>query len=130
MDKVVHFEIPAENVERAKKFYSSIFNWNIADVPPEFGVGYSLVHTGEVDEKQMPKESGAINGGMFKRADDLKNPVIIINVEDVDDSMEKIKGAGGVIVREKRKVGDMGYVAYFKDTEGNVLGVWENAKKE
>jgi|SRR3989344_6562990 len=126
MDKVVHFEIPAENVQRAQDFYKNVFDWKINAMPE---MKYTILHTVEVDDKFMPKESGAINGGMFTRAEDLKNPIIIMDVKNLDESIEKVKSQGGVIVRERRQVGDMGYVAYFKDTEGNVLGIWETIKK-
>lgn len=59
MGKVVHFEIPADDVERAKKFYGSIFGWEADDVP---GMDYTMVRTVAVDERQMPKEPGATTG--------------------------------------------------------------------
>ena len=126
MDGVVHFEIPFEDKERAMQFYKDSFDWGIQDMPE---MSYTMVRTVEVDEKHMPIESGKINGGMFKRAKDLKNTLLTINVVSIDESLEKIKSSGGEVVREKRSVGDMGFVAYFKDTEGNVVGLWENAKK-
>jgi predicted enzyme related to lactoylglutathione lyase len=57
--KVVHFEIPADDVERAKGFYGSIFGWQLDDVP---GLDYTIVRTVDVDERQLPTEPGAING--------------------------------------------------------------------
>ncbi len=125
MDKIVHFEIPYEDKERAIKFYKDSFDWGIQDMPE---MKYTMIHTVDVDEKHMPAEKGAINGGMFKRARDLKNTLLTINVESIDESLENVKANGGEIVREKRAVGDMGFIAYFKDTEGNVLGIWENIK--
>ena len=74
MKKVVHFEIPFENEKRAHKFYKENFGWNIIKVD---GMPYWMVHTVEVDENQMPKESGAINGGMFKREASEK-PFLVI----------------------------------------------------
>jgi len=126
MDKVVHFEIPAENMARAKKFYSSVFGWETEDVP---GMEYSMVHTVETGEDRMPKEKGAINGGMMKRMDAVKAPVVTINVSDIDKAVQKVVKAGGKIVVEKQMVMDMGWNAYVKDTEGNVIGVWQNARK-
>ena len=126
MNKVVHFEIPAEDVERAKEFYSKIFNWNITSMPE---MNYNIVHTIEVDEKFMPKEAGAINGGIMERTDKITSPVITIDVASIDDSLLKIEELGGIVIKEKVQVGDMGYVAYFKDTEGNILGLWETIKK-
>lgn len=128
MDKVVHFEIPADNLERIQKFYSQAFGWKMDSVP---GMGYILVSTVEIDSKtKMPKELGAINGGILKRTSPINSPLIIVNVEDIDKSIEKIKSLGGGIIREKMKVGEMGYAAYFKDTEGNTLGIWQEIKNE
>lgn len=123
MDKVVHFEIPYDDLDRVKKFYSGVFGWKINTIPE---MNYNMVHTVEVDEKQMPKESGAINGGMYKRDEQsAKSPVIVINVKSVDEAVKKIKKAGGKITMEKRKVGEIGFYAQVRDTEGNVVGVWE-----
>ena len=122
MDKVVHFEIPADKVERAQEFYKKTFGWGIQSIPE---MQYTIVRTVEVDDKQMPKESGAINGGMMKRNDSVKSPIITINVENIDDSLKMIEENGGKIIMAKQKVGEMGFNAYFQDSEGNVLGVWQ-----
>jgi hypothetical protein len=91
LDKVVHFEIPIDEFARAQKFYRSIFGWNVSEVP---GMEYFMVHTVEVDEKHMPKESGSINGGMMKRHLPGEYPRIVVNVNSVDDALEKIQKAG------------------------------------
>jgi uncharacterized protein len=124
MDKVVHFEIPADNVARAKKFYADSFQWQMQDVPE---MNYTLLHTVETDpEKRIPKEPGAINGGLFKRQPDMPHPQFFMQVGDIDASLAKIKAHGGEIIRPKTPVGEMGFVANFKDTEGNILGLWQN----
>lgn len=130
MNKVVHFEIPADNLERAQNFYATVFQWQIQAVPE---MKYTIVRTGPVDKEYMPQESGFINGGMFKRNCPVKSPVIIIAVEDLEEAFKKIGQAGGKIQRDtkgeaKMKVGDMGWAAYFVDTERNILGLWQNAK--
>ncbi len=125
MDKVVHFEIPADSTGRAKKFYQAAFGWQIESMP-EFD--YHILRTVEVDKKKMPKEKGAINGGMMARQSPIKNPVITIGVANMDKAVEKVKKAGGKIIREKKPVGEMGFAAYFEDTEGNVLGLWQERK--
>ena len=129
MDKVVHFELPADNVERAKKFYKETFDWQMQDMPE---MNYIILRTVDIDEKMMPKESGAINGGMFKRGDTnnmINGPTLSVGVDDIDSAIKKIKNAGGLILKDKMPVGDMGFMAYFKDTEGNILSVWQTAKK-
>ena len=130
MDKVVHFEIPVDNVERAKKFYA-VFGWNLQDWPMSDGSTYIGVHTTPIDEKtHMPLKPGAINGGMFKRTgDELKTPLITIEVANIDTTLKKVEKSGGKTVKSKTPVADMGFIAYFKDTEGNIVGLWENIKK-
>ena len=123
MDAVVHFEIPADNVKRAQNFYSRVFGWKMSGIP---GMDYTLVETTPIDERNMPKERGAINGGMQKRQKPVKSLVITINVSDIDDALKRIEKTGGKVEQKKSKVADMGYAAYFKDTEGNVVGLWQN----
>jgi hypothetical protein len=124
MDKVVHFEIPADNLARARKFYGTVFGWKMNEMPE---MQYTLVGTVETDEKRMPKEAGAINGGMLERQDPIKVPVITISVDDMDQAAAKIEKNGGKIIRARMPVGDMGFAAYFRDTEGNVIGLWQKA---
>ena len=124
MDKVVHFEIPADDVERAKKFYADNFSWKMNQMGPEMG-GYVMLQTVEVDEKsRMPKEPGAINGGMMKRGT-VKSPVIVIVVKNTDAAIEKIEKSGGKLVGEVMDIPGVGRYAYVKDTEGNVIGVMQ-----
>ena len=122
--RVVHFEIPADNVKRAEAFYSKAFGWQMNHIP---GMGYTMVGTTPSDQNGMPKEPGAINGGMAKRGSPLKNPVITIGVQSIDEALETVKKLGGKVVKKKEAVGDMGFSAYIKDTEGNVIGLWQNA---
>ena len=124
MDKVVHFEIPADNLARAKKFYSTVFGWKINDDPE---MQYTIIRTVDSDENGMPKEAGAINGGMLARQEPVTGPIVTISVEDMDKAVGTIEKNGGKIIRQKMAVGEMGFAAYFKDTEGNVIGLWQNA---
>lgn len=122
MDKVVHFEIPYDDLERAKKFYSGVFKWKINAIPE---MKYDIVHTVDANEKQIPKEKGAINGGMYKRDEkSAQGPVIVINVKNVDEAVKKAEKSGGKMFRPKVQVGNMGFYAQVKDTEGNVIGLW------
>jgi uncharacterized protein len=125
MDKIVHFEIPTDDLARAKEFYGSTFGWQLQTIE---GMDYTIAMTTSVDEKtQMPTEPGAINGGMMKRSADTPSPVLTIGVDSIDDSMKKIESAGGSVVQPRTEIPDMGAFGYFKDPEGNVLGLWENA---
>lgn len=128
MDKVVHFEIPFDNEKKAKEFYSKVFGWKITEVPD---MSYNMVHTAEVDENQMPTEAGAINGGMYERGEKgSHSPVIVIDVANIDEKIKIIKKVGGEITMAKVTVGDMGFYAQFKDSEGNILGIWEQIRKK
>jgi len=122
MDKVVHFEIPVDDLERAQKFYKNVFGWKMESLP---GIEYIMIGTTPVDDKGTPKEIGAINGGMIKRQRPVTSPIITIGVEDIEGAMKNVKKMGGEIVRGKMQVGEFGYAAYFKDTEGNIIGLWQ-----
>ena len=124
MDKVVHFEIPTDDLARAKEFYGSIFGWQLQTMEQ---MDYTIAMTTPVDEQtQMPTEPGGINGGMTKRSADTPSPVLTVGVDSIDDSMKQVEAAGGAVVQPRTEIPGMGAFAYFKDTEGNVLGLWEN----
>lgn len=122
--RVVHFEIPADDEDRAREFYRQAFGWNIQPIPE---MDYTILSTTETDDSGMPKDPGAINGGMMKRQEPYTNPVITVDVDDIDAALAKIGSLGGSTVTERITVGDMGWAAYFKDTEGNVMGLWQTA---
>jgi predicted enzyme related to lactoylglutathione lyase len=125
MPKVVHFEIPADDLDRAKGFYGSVFGWQLQSMPMDGGE-YTVVMTTPVNpETQMPLEPGAINGGMMKRDERTPAPVITIDVEGIDDALKQIEAEGGSTVTPRTPIPGMGAFAYFKDPEGNVLGLWE-----
>lgn len=127
MNSVVHFEVPFDDQERATTFYKEVFGWEFQDMPE---MNYVIARTGDTDENFMLKKPGMINGGMYKRDEQsAKSPVLVINVPSVDEHIAKIKGAGGDVVRPKVQVGDMGYYAQVKDTEDNIIGIWEDIKK-
>jgi predicted enzyme related to lactoylglutathione lyase len=131
MNKVQHFELPADEMGRAKKFYSTVFKWEFQDYPMP-GMEYSGIYTTEVDPKtHRPKEVGAINGGLLKRGGPwlLNTPTVAVVVEDIKRAIKKITAAGGSVSMEPARVGDMGLYAYFKDTEGNMIGLWQDLKK-
>jgi predicted enzyme related to lactoylglutathione lyase len=124
MRSVVHFEIPADDVARAKEFYRSVFDWQLQDMPE---MDYTIVQTTGVDENQMPTAPGAINGGLMRRSQDTPSPVLTIDVESVDQALKQVEAAGGRVVRPRTEIPGMGAFAYFTDPEGNTLGLWENA---
>ena len=124
--RVVHFEIPADDTDRASGFYRSTFGWDLTAMPE---MNYTGVTTTPANEQGMPLQPGAINGGMYQRGENLPaNPVVTVDVEDIDSTLEKIGTLGGSTVVAKQEIPGMGFFAYFKDTEGNVLGLWQNAE--
>ena len=130
MQKVVHFEIPADNIERAKKFYGDIFGWQLQDWPLQDGSVYTGARTVEVDETTfIPKEPGAINCGIVKRDEYVKTPQVTVNVPSIDECVQKVIAAGGKVIKDRQEIEGAGYYAYVADSEGNLLGLWEDIKK-
>jgi hypothetical protein len=125
--EVGHFEIPADDTERARKFYSTIFGWKVREVP---GMDYTMVNTGPVDSKGVPKEPGFIAGGIIRREGHLTHPVVTITVDEISSVERKIEENGGKVLIPKQTIGDgsMGYMGYFKDPEGNLVGLYEFPK--
>ena len=95
--KVVHFEVPYDDVERATSFYKDIFGWQIQSVPE---LSYHLVSTGPSGD-QGPSEPGYIGGGMFARQASVATPVITIDVDDIDASLAAIEARGRFHGREE-----------------------------
>jgi uncharacterized protein len=124
MDPIVHFEIPAKDVKRASAFYTKAFGWNFNQFP---GFEYWSAITTDSDQNGMPKSPGSINGGMGKKGVMAPKAVTVtISVADIDASLKNVKKLGGSQVGKKMPVGDMGWSAYFEDTEGNLIGLWQN----
>ena len=120
---IVHFEIPADNVEKLKKFYEGVFGWKIIKAPMQ-GYDYWLVQTVPTDEKGMPQRPG-VNGGMFQRQPQHKGfmQVNYITVENIDEYIAKVKKLGGKILMPKQQVPTVGWVAVVVDPEGNQVGL-------
>lgn len=118
MNRVIHFEIHADDPERAAKFYKDIFGWEITkwDGGSE---PYWMIKTG-------PDSEPGINGGLMKRIHPEGNVYNTIGVSSVDEFVKKIESKGGQNVVPKMAIPGVGYVAYCKDTEGNIFGIYEN----
>lgn len=124
MDKVVHFEIPYDMKDRAFKFYSEIFGWKLMDIPD---MGYTMVYAAETDDNHMVVEKGAINGGMFPRNEEARQPMLVIGVQSIDDTIKKVIAAGGRLVTPKSPIPNGSY-ARVADCEGNVIGLADSSK--
>ncbi len=124
--KVVHFEIPFDDADRAANFYRDAFGWQTMTMPE---MDYTMVTTGPTDPGKGPTEPGFINGGMFQRSEQFpgKAPTVVIDVTSVDQALRDVEAAGGKAVVERMAVGDMGFTGYFADPEGNLIGLWESA---
>ena len=119
--RVVHFEIPYDDRERAQKFYREAFGWDIQEIREH----YAIVRTGPTAEDGFPSEPGYIGGGMLQRESPTDRPVITIDVEDIDVAVARVEELGGMVVLGRQDVGGMGYAAYFKDVEGNLMGLFQ-----
>jgi predicted enzyme related to lactoylglutathione lyase len=122
--RVVHFEVPFDDADRALGFYREVFGWQIQPMPE---MEYNVVSTGPTSDQGMPSEPGFIGGGMTQRQAPISTPVITIAVDDIDETLRAVEKNGGAPVGEKLPVGDMGFAAYFSDSEGNLMGLWQNA---
>lgn len=120
--RVVHFEVPFDDKERAHRFYSEVFGWQITELPD---LHYSIVQTGPVDDEGFPAEKGYVGGGMLKRESPTDRPVVTIGVDDIDEALAHIEEHGGMTLLGRQSVGEMGWAAYFKDVEGNLMGLWQ-----
>jgi predicted enzyme related to lactoylglutathione lyase len=120
MFNVCHFEIPADNVERARKFYGELFGWKIEPLPGAQPTEYWLI-------TNLPESGamGTIGGGMMKREMPEQRITIYIEVPSADEYAEKVKKIGGQVVVPKTAVPEMGYFAVCLDPENNGFGLWE-----
>ncbi|MFW9961900.1 MAG: VOC family protein [Candidatus Thorarchaeota archaeon] len=121
MNRVYYFEMPVDDFDRAIKFYETVFDWKITKEDRLSGPYYA-VKTGD-DSKP------GINGSFFKKEESWNQISNVINVQDIDGILEKIKKLGGAIVFPKTVINGVGYLAYFKDPEGNTLGMMQNDPK-
>lgn len=117
MSRPIHFEIPADNPDRAAAFYKDVFGWKF-DKWEDGEMPYWLVTTGDNGEP-------GINGGLLRRAHPGATTVNTIGVASVDESVRKIESRGGKTVVPKMPIPGMGWLAYCADTEGNTFGIMQ-----
>lgn len=119
---IVHFEIPANDVEKLKKFYTDLFGWKMEKM---FGMEYYGVSTVPMDEKGNLIRPG-VNGGLYKKNKTEQQSVNYIGVESVDEYSKKVTDLGGQIVIPKTEVQGVGWFALALDPEGNHFGIFES----
>ena len=117
MPRIVHFDIYADDVDRAAKFYADLFGWviNKWDGPPD--MDYRLAITGQ--------EGAGIDGAITRRPHEGVAGLNYVDVDSVDDYVTKIQQAGGSVLQPKMAVPTVGYIAVCRDTEGNPLGLFQ-----
>ena len=118
MSRVYYFEMPVEDFDRAIKFYETVFGWKVTKSDRPSGPYYS-VKTG--DDSKL-----GINGSFFKKEEGWSSISNVINVDNIDVCIEKLQELGGAIIFPKTTINGVGYLAYFKDTEGNTFGMMQN----
>ena len=121
MPRVIHFEIHAADPERAVNFYQTLFGWTFQKW--EGPMDYWLITTG-------PNEQPGINGGLVRRQGEIDGQAVIayvctVDVENLDASVQTAVDNGGQIALPKMPIPGMGWLAYCKDTEGNIFGMMQ-----
>jgi predicted enzyme related to lactoylglutathione lyase len=114
---IVWFEIPADNIARAKSFYTKLFGWKIKKFPGPMKMPYWHIDTGGADASP--------DGGMMGRQSAEERITNFVMVPSVDQAVAKVQKLGGKILRQKSAVPHMGYFAVCRDTENNVFAIWE-----
>jgi predicted enzyme related to lactoylglutathione lyase len=126
---VVHFEIPADQPERAARFYRELFGWEISQwessAEEREGFEYWIVRTVPTNAEGRPTRPG-VNGGLMRRMFPGQTPVNYINVPQVDEFVSKAERLGAKVLMAKQPVPGMGWFAQLADTEGNVFAIWEH----
>lgn len=128
MANIAYFDIPADNVDRARHFYKSLLGWKIepaktsTDQAKIAAMEYHDVMTGEPEEGTMNM------GGLYRRQmnETIKN---YVTVEEIDRVLQKVEKLGGKIVMPKEMIPGVGLVAMIQDTEGNGIGIWKPLKQ-
>jgi len=125
MDGVNLFELPVDDMERAKNFFSKTFDWNFMATGMEGN--HHFATTVPTDENGLPTEPGGINGGLLQRGTyEQQVTSIFIKVKSIDKTIDKVEKNGGKLVLAKVPVADFAYFAQINDTEGNLISLWED----
>lgn len=132
MNPVVHFEMPAENRGRMRKFYESVFGWQTQQLGKEMGE-YVLVTTTQTQENGLPTKPGIINGGFFSKTKDNQYPSVVIAVDDIKKHMKKVEKAGGKVLGgqkpgEPDDIPGVGLYVAIIDTEGNRVSLLQPSR--
>ena len=119
---LMHFEIPANDIEKLKRFYEEVFGWKITQSPGP--IEYWLIQTVPVDPDGKLKRPG-VNGGMYKKAVNESKPINYFSVESISDFLAKIEKLGGKVTQPKQEVPEIGWIAAAEDPEGNQFALFQ-----
>jgi predicted enzyme related to lactoylglutathione lyase len=119
---LIHFEIPANDLEKIKGFYEQVFGWKIVQATGP--IEYWIIQTVPVDTKGMLIRPG-VNGGMYKRQVSESKPINYYSVESITDFLDKIVKLGGKVTQPKQEVPEVGWIAAAEDPEGNAFALIE-----
>jgi len=120
---LVHFEIPAKDVEKLRTFYTKVFGWKIEKFPGP--MEYWGIETVPVDKSGAPVRRG-VNGGLYKKEKPDQVPLTYVGVESVDEYTKKIESSGGKVLMRKEEVPGMGWFSIVQDPEGNLFGLYQS----
>lgn len=120
MSAIVHFDVPAEDTARARKFYEHLFGWKYESWP---GMDFYLISTKNLDG------TPGVGGGLGKRMDPSQRMMNYFGVQSIDAAIKMVTSLGGKLITGKMPVPGMGYLANCIDTEGNFFGLWEENKE-
>jgi hypothetical protein len=123
---IVHFEIPAKDLEKLKGFYEKVFGWKIVKSPPMAEMEYWIIQTVPTDDKGMLLRPG-VNGGMYKKEMEGATAVNYVAVADIDKALKEAKRLGAKVVSDKAEIPKIGWFAVLRDPEGNPIGMLQPA---
>ena len=115
----VKFELPADDLERATRFYRDVFGWSAKKLPFDYVL---------VDTDGDPVDEADSDGGISPRTEFVRGPVLIVDVASIDEVGRKVVSSGGKLLNARERVGDYGFSQYVEDSEGTVLCLWEQVR--
>ena len=128
MPTIVHFEIPSDNLERTKKFYTDLFGWKIEKMPGTDQREYWTFATTTNDKGGSNNGNGeqrTLSGGMLERQMPQEPIMIYIGVDSVTEYSNKVERLGGKVIKQKTEVPGHGWFAICTDSENNGFALWE-----
>src|ERR671911_713104 len=125
MPTIVHFEIPSDNLERTKKFYTELFGWKMEKMPGTGQREYWTFSTTTNDKDGSGGEQRTVGGGMMERQMPQEPIMIYIGVDSVTEYSNRVERLGGKVIKQKTEVPGYGWFTICTDSENNVFALWE-----